>query len=318
MKKLKRLSLNKSVIRSLHSKKMLGFAAAGAGFAAFGAHAQAQVIIDDNFTSGSQYGTSTIGLVPDTTNTPGGVWSLVGSGDGDSAQHKHTQNSVQLVIGGISTLDVEHNNGATAISIGSTASGNYAITGYINPNGSGNTPSTQTAYLGFYSQVGATTTGSNYNQDPTPYPAGDSPTAHLVGLGLNGDGTLNYFVNSSTPISTGINGGSGAFNGSIGTGYTTLSYNLTYNAGAGTATFSNITLGGVSYSNTYTTGVLSAGASTVAYAGIGAGNGAEVAFTNFEVSGVTATPEPSTYALLASGALALGAYQYRRRQQGGI
>jgi len=89
MKKIKTpfsyTSFLKSCLRANSAPNIIGMAAAGAGIAALAPQIQAQtVIIQDNFTSGSHYGTAlsqqtgnSTGLAPDTTNLPGGNWQHI-------------------------------------------------------------------------------------------------------------------------------------------------------------------------------------------------------------------------------------------------
>src|SRR5580704_1665466 len=85
------------------SKGYFGFAAAGASLAAFAAQAHGQTtIIQDNFTSGSQYGTvmgyesadSQPGLSPDTVDLPGGPWQHISGAYYDGTEHSGNLNGV--------------------------------------------------------------------------------------------------------------------------------------------------------------------------------------------------------------------------------
>ena len=317
MKKLKRLF----IVRTLR-KIPVASAAAVAGIASIGSQAQAQtVIINDNFTSGSQYGNSAIGVAPAPVNLPGGVYSLEGSGFSDSREWTTTNPS--NFQGGTGDYLSEHNGGATATSLGAYGGfGNVlSVSATLNPNVAPNTGLSgnagNDAIVGFYSSAGTSTTASG------DY-AGPGTLNHFVGLQLDGAGDVSYVING-TVIPTGTNDGGNAISGGSSifnsNGLTTLSFDISRDTASGYLTISDIMLGGVSYSNTYISEPVSA--SALDYVGLGAyGNatdGSRSIFTNLEVSTSSdlsgePIPEPSTYALLASGALLLGAQQLRRRR----
>jgi hypothetical protein len=300
MKKLKRPS-------PAYSKRLFGFAATGCSLAAIGAHAQ--TIIQDNFTDGgsnSHYGaviTETTfpgsGISPSGTNLPGGTWQLSASGYDGVRETNAIQTS--YYIGTVADYAYAHNGSAAAISLISTG-------GYVEPSTLNLTVTTNPAVGDVLSTVGTPESLFGfYNAiSASDYGAG----GQLLGLSLTNTGALNYEV-GGLETATGISAGTGIFDSN---GFTTVSFQLAFDSTTDKATFSNITLDGQSYSNTYTTGPLSA--SAINYAGFSSNvNSGGSAFTDLTVAGVGAVPEPGTYAMLAFGAMSLGAFQYRRRQR---
>jgi hypothetical protein len=285
-----------------NSKQIFGFAFAGVSLAAFGSQANAQTtIISDNFTSGSQYGSAVAiapatGPQPDGTNLPGGSYQLESQGTDNSRifTWDGDPGATQNIIGTVANYWYSHNLDAGAISLTSTNSYvepntfNFAVT--INPSVGG---STGGSALGFFTAVSA----SNYG-------AGGA----FLGLTLDSSGNLGYFSTSGSGLIDAA--GTGIFDSN---GFTTLSYQLAFNTTTDVATFSNIVLNGASVSGSYNTGALDP--NSINYAGFQAGGGENIAISKFVLTGVTAIPEPSTYALLATGALAFGTFRYRRRQQ---
>ena len=295
---------------------MFGFAVAGAGFAALSQQAQAQTIISDNFTN-SPSGPNSVtqlpdnGVAPDGTNLPGGQWVSTGGNFYDS--RLISSGSGTYALGTVTSYASARNNG-TSDGITVQSSGLYVEpnalnisasinpigpTGEGSPAGSGSTTPPATVNLGFFS----TSQSAQYTY---------GALTNFLGVQLSSTGALE-FDKGGTLTATGISPGAGIYDSY---GFVTLSFNETFNSGTGNTTISGIQLAGASYSATY-----SATGNYLEFAGFqGSGGGFPLgnAITGFVVSGVTATPEPSTYALLAGGVLALGAYQYRRRQQAGI
>ncbi len=261
------------------------------------AHSQT-IIIEDNFTNGSPYGSQMAGfdadgLSPDTVNLPGGTWQATSQDAYDSSEYTG------------STLYASHpdfasprNNAAEGISLMST--GGYVepdtliISAGINPIGTGSNAPTE-AFLGFYTSP-ITTQYTNF--------AG----GNFLGLSVTTAGSLN-FVYNNTDTATSITPGTSIFDAD---GFTTLSYQLSFNPTTDSATISNIDLNGTVYSDTLTATGLSP--DSIDYAGIGGySNGSPgAAYTNFEVQGVEPVPEPTTALFLPIGLLCLVAY-FRRR-----
>jgi len=321
MKKLKRLFANQSVIKSLYSKKMFGLAAAGAGFATLGTQAQAQtVIIQDGFTTADilyppansnsahygvhfgQQGTNAAGVYPDTTNLPGGNWQHINgafydaneySNSGSSSNYFFTQNNAQF-----------HNDASAGIALGAYNTGSLTISaGVFYNNNNGPVGSNGFALLGFSSQLN---TASNY---------GPTATYYFTGLDVLPSGALQEYVNGATvgsPIAFG-----GTFSAYAHPG-TTLSYTIDTSTGL----ISNVSFGGSTATYNFPTSGSFSNADTFAVeiGGQGANGSNTVVVNNFELlaPGSPSVPEPSTYALFASGALVLGAFHYRRRQRVGI
>lgn len=310
MKKLKRLFANKCAIKSLRSKKMFGFAAVSAGFAAFGAQAHAQ-IIEDNFTSGSAYGTaigketadSVLGLAPVPINEPGGVWQHITGAWYDGSEVTGNTNPTDGHYD--LTAATFHNSAASGMSLGSYNTGSLTISvGVYFNNGNGAVGSNGAIYLGFSSQLNS---ASNY---------GPSPTTYFTGLDVTHNFSLQQFVNGiavGTPIAYGGTYSAYEPNGTPGT-------ELSYTINTATGAISNVSFGGSTASYNFTTpGTWSSAYTANTEIGGTGDNGSNTAvFTSFELSEFTSpsVPEPSTYALLISGALALGAYHHRRRRAG--
>ena len=185
------------------SRTIFGFAAAGAGLAAFGAHAGAQeTIIQDIFTSGSQYGTpfgaqgaNATGVEPSPTNLPGGPWQHITGAWYDAAEYQSTLPTVSSGgSGGDTVADtvVFHNNAAGGIALGAYNRGSLHLSAgayYLSagaPAGAG-VPAKGTYILAGFSSV--LNSGSNY---------GPAPLTNYTGLAVTGSaGALQEYVNGS-------------------------------------------------------------------------------------------------------------------------
>ena len=305
MKKLKRLYLNNTF------RKFSCITAAGAGLMAMSPQAQAQTVISDNFSSASnQYGDALAGASVSgagTVNLPGGNYFL----DANNNQKQLKYNDTGYTGGGTPGLGPFfagfYNAGGVGITLGTYNTGTLTVTGNLlgyspsyvnNPN---NTPDFTTSYLG----VGFTSLTSGAANYGTT-----NPLDNFTGLVALGDGALQDYVNgiaTGNPI---------AYGGTYSpTSAATLSYDLDTATGAishvsfgsSTATYNFATPG--TWSNTY----------TVSAEILGSGGTADTAANaqgqlgGFSISEAAAVPEPSTYALLTGGVLALGAMQLRRR-----
>jgi hypothetical protein len=156
-------------------KALFGFAAGGAGLAALGAHANAQqTIIQDIFTSGSQYGAALgaqganskgLDLVP--TNLPGGPWQHI-TGAFYGAQEFSGKMNGAIGNGDQSspTDFATFNTAAVGIALGSYNTGILHVTAgecYMRKAGQVLPASGQYILAGFSSKLNS---ASNYGPDP--------------------------------------------------------------------------------------------------------------------------------------------------------
>jgi len=310
MKNLKRISPS-------YSKRLFGFATAGVSLVAFGVHAQAQNIIQDDFTSagsGSNYGTNmgadtasgVVGLVPDTADLPGGPWQHI-SGDsqyGGAKEYTGYRNGLENDGVYNQTVHVAafNNSGAIGIPLAAYNTGSLTVSAslYATPNFIENVQqplpvSGESMLLGFSATL-------NNAADYGMYPA------TFTGLAvMNLDGTLQEYVHGSTV------GNPVPYTGSYSI-YTPEALKYTINTATGA--ISNVSFG--TSTTNYAADFGSPGTWATSYtanAEIG-GNiyeGAKAVVGTYDLAAAGAVPEPGTYAMLAAGALSLGAYQYRRR-----
>jgi hypothetical protein len=257
----------------------------------------AMVIVSDNFTNASAYGSQMVnlggaGLSPSGANLPGGTWQAIGNDDYDNREFS----GATPLCGQTNWASGRNNNGA-ALPIFST--GSYVeptalhISATLSPFAGNSATTFGTEYLGFYS----ITTDSAHQYKYVP-------ATNLVGLSLDQSGNLNFVVNgASNPSGSGastIAAGTGVFDAN---GFTTLSFDLAFDTTSKVATLTNIVLNGASQGVTYTTGTL--GDHAIDYAGFGGTNGGFTTggmITSFAVSDV---PEPAALSLLALSGTAL-------------
>lgn len=318
MKKLKRLFINKNF------KRLSCVSSVGAGFVALGAQAQAQtVIIQDNFTqsgagSSPHYGTSHSlnGLSPDTTDLPDTTYLQINNNGTAVSQmgvnrYAASTNSASNVYANYPDPGYYayfQNGSATGISLNGTSSGsaNYdtgqllisadlSYGGYYQGSSGGQAPSSNAAsILGF----ATSTSASNYG----------SLTQKFTGLKASYTGSLQEYVNGSTV------GSAIAYVGTYNYGTPTL---LSYDIDTSTGAITNVSFGSSTATYNFgTSGSFSnADTAVVDLGGTGGGSFKSVAqFGDLLVeTAPVATPEPSTYALLAGGLAALTALQLRRR-----
>jgi hypothetical protein len=297
---------------SKHLVSLAGLTATGGSLFTAGSHVQAQTIISDTFTSGSQYAPGTVmdgapagggytavtGLAPNGENLPGGVYQYVGTKDaGAGGAREITTTNSGYYLGTIAHY--ARLSGGTSAAISLMSTGSYTEPDTLNYAASIN-PGTGTFYAGFYNAL----SGSNYNQGVQ---IGFTGTC---GLALTSSGALD-FVDNGSLSTTGLTATPDS------NGFDTLSYQFTFippSAGSllGEAIISNIVLNGTAEPTAVDT-LFDVTSDTIDYAGFGSdassGFGAVDSFT---ISGVV--PEPSTYAFLAAGAVALGASRFRRRR----
>jgi hypothetical protein len=309
MKKLKRLFLSKSV----GFRKGLSYASvAGVGIMAYEGSAQAQTIIQDNFTSGSHYGTAidqqgtnSTGLAPTTdTAVPGQLWQHINgafydsteySNSGSSSNYFFAQNNAQF-----------HNDASAGLSLGTSNSGSLTLSSNVGYNLTYNSgaPAGANAFalLGFTSTLN---TASNY---------GPTGTTNFTGLKVLADGSLQEVVNGSNVGTAEAYGGTFS---SYLTGPGTLS-KLTYTIDTSTGAISNVSFGNstTAYSFAAASSFSNAYTANLDIGGQAANSGDTVAFTDLTLSAAgssgSAVPEPSTYGMLAGGGLMLAAYLRRR------
>jgi hypothetical protein len=317
MKKLKRLFINK------HASRISYYTAAGAGFIAAGSQAHAQVIISDNFSSASgNYGSTLNGAAVSTggtnVNLTGNKYINAGSFNNGDREYKRTGqysgNSPGLSSAGTNYAgfgggSAPTGTGAAAIVLGAYNTGSLAVSadilGYAQgyntgtPGAAGSQPvlANSWALAGFTSR---TTASSNYSST--------NPLTLFTGLQASGTGALQEYVHG-TAVGSAIAYG--------GTYSSTTPAVLTYDLNTATGAISDVSFG--SSTATYNFSLSGSWSSTdTASALIGgwAGTGnAQAQFANWSISEVQPVPEPSTYALLVSGAAVLGTLQLRRRNR---
>jgi len=292
MKKLKTpfcyTSFLKHCLRANKTQKLAGMAAVGAGIAALGQQSQAQVVvIEDHFSYAAQYHSlnlgectgKTTGQAPDTTNLPGGNWQHI---NGAFYNANATYNTP--------TNDAEFfNDAASGINLGSYDTGSLQLSAGVcfgSAPGSG-----AILELGYSSQLN---TASNY---------GPGSLTYYTGLAVLSDGSLQDYVNGS------VNGSAIAYAGTFNA-LTPLA--LTYAIDTTTGSISSVSFAGstANYSFQDPGAWSSADTANTQIGGFGGIGGGSANVSSYVLSTV---PEPSTYGLLASGVLALGA-AYRRRQ----
>jgi hypothetical protein len=281
-------------------------AATGGGFLSFGQQAHAQtVILQDNFTSGSQYGTN-IGAGSGTQNgnpytdaglSPSPVDATLGTYLHETGAHYDAQVFSGSKNG--TTFDQAgfHNDAAAAFNLGSFNTGNLTISAMVSFNAvqTGGTTavpgSSAELVLGFAT---AANTTSNY---------GPADTQNFTGLQAMPNGSLQEYVDG-TAVGSAV-----PYTGTYNyLNPTSLSYTINTTTGA----ISNVSFG--TSTTDYSFGLGTFTNSNSAYVEIGGdfnNSGNYAIFNDLMVEGV---PEPSTYALLAAGAVALGAIQFRCRR----
>jgi hypothetical protein len=294
---------------------------AGAASLLMGGHASAATIIQDSFSSASNYGnnmsyyssSTSTGLAPDTTNLPGGRYQPDSSYVYNAAAEYNTN-------GGNAGVNVAsfRQPTAVALTLGAYDTGVLQITANILYGSTGNaphsTPSTQiqspsTSYtlVGFNGQTD--TSGSEYD-GVSPFNGGSSPSTGFTGLSASGYGALQLYsegvaVGSAiayggtynplapTALTYEIDTSSGAIS-DVSFGNSTATYNFSNTGSFANADTSYLEFGG----NTPNSGT--------------AGTAGEVLFSYINVSSVSATPEPATLGLMAIGGLGL----LKRRRRG--
>ena len=178
-----------------HSKMLFGFAAAGAGMAASGAHAQ-QTIIQDVFTSGSQYGTplgaqgaNSAGLAPTGANLPGGRWQHISGAFYNAKEYNGNPNGLIGNGDRDSTTDIVcFNDASDGIALGSYNAGNLHISthvSYLMQSGHAIPPDGAYIMAGFSSALNS---GSNY---------GPPALSTYTGLAVIGAGSLQEYVHGA-------------------------------------------------------------------------------------------------------------------------
>jgi hypothetical protein len=317
MKKLKRLFINKNISR------ISCVTAAGAGFIAAGSQAQAQTIISDNFSSASgNYGSTLNGAAVSTggtnVNLTGNKYINAGSFNNGDPEYKRTGQQTSNSPG-LSSLGTNYagfgggsaptGTGAAAIVLGTYNTGSLAVSadilGYAQAyntspaGGAGNQPvlANSWALAGFTSR---TTASGNYSST--------NPLSLFTGLQATGTGALQEYV-AGTAVGSAI-----AYGGTYSSITPAI---LTYDLDTTTGAISDVSFGSstasyvfslpVSWSTTDTSSALIGG-----WAGTG---NAQAQFANWSISELQSAPEPSTYALLVSGAAVLGVLQLRRRNR---
>jgi hypothetical protein len=164
------------------------FGFAGAGLAATCAHAGTQTVIQDTFTSGSQYGVTlgaqgknAEGVAPEPVNLPGSVWQHISGAFYDTKVYSGTMNGAGTP-GSDQPADFVtfHNGAASGIALGQYNAGNLHIT--IEEHAT----SSSMLLAGFSSVLNS---GSNY---------GTGPVTGFTGLALtSSSGALQEFVNGT-------------------------------------------------------------------------------------------------------------------------
>jgi hypothetical protein len=306
MKKLKRLFLNKN------ARRISCLTAAGAGLAASGSQAQAQTIIYDNFSSASgTYGSTLNGAAvstggPNANLTGNNYINAGGYNNGDREFKRSGQNPGNYP--GLSVAPANYAafdpTGGAAIVLGAYNTGSLTVTGdilgYAKGYNEGGAPNTTNAYslVGFTTR---TTAAGNY--------AGHSPIEFFTGLEATGSGALQYYVDGTAVGTAAAYGGT----------YSSISPAvLSYTINTATGAISNVSFGASTTSYYFAPPGSWSSADTAA--GVIGGTGgasnsqAQIGYWSIaEASSSSSVPEPSTYALLVSGAAALGALQLRRR-----
>jgi hypothetical protein len=318
MKKLKRLFINKNV------RRISCLTAAGAGLAASGSQAQAQTIISDNFSSASgTYGSTLNGAAVSTggtnVNLTGNNYINAGGFNNGDREYKRTgqngSNSPGLSSPGTNYAGFSGGLpgvGGAAIVLGAYNTGSLTVTadilGYAQgyntspPGGAANQPVLANAWTlaGFTSR---TTAAGNY--------AGTNPMGLFTGLEATGTGALQYYVHGTAVDTAAAYGGT----------YTGIAPAiLTYTINTATGAISNVSFGASTTSYYFAPPGSWSSADTASgllggYGGATSG-AAQSQVANWSISEASSSPsvpEPSTYALLVSGAAALGALQLRRR-----
>jgi hypothetical protein len=327
MKKLRDLFVNRCAIKSLHAKKIFGFAAAGTAIAAFGAQAQAQTIIQDTFASPANYNMADYGQP---TVTPGDAPSVVDLGTQADWQHLAAYVGTNASEAG----GAGYIRSASAVGIGL---GSYSSTpvlqtsvtaSFLVTNPSGEPLSASGYILAGFSNANLVTTEAVNG----PYGSNGRAELTYTGLAITGNGSLQEYV-GGTAVGSAVAWGGLSLPGTMPSlDAATLTYDLNTATGAITnvsfsisgygtnaADYSQFATapGGFTSADVTDNELGASGAYNDVYAGYGTNDTATYGeYTAYSLVGVV--PEPSTYALLAGGLAALGAFQYRRRQQSGI
>ncbi|HET6247486.1 MAG TPA: PEP-CTERM sorting domain-containing protein [Tepidisphaeraceae bacterium] len=275
--------------------------AAGAAFSAMAATASAGTIVQDNFTSGSNYGNSMStangnpGLSPSPTNLPGGTWQHIADGHIRDGEWLANKNSLNHAGAGIGTSSSNQGSGV-GLPLGAYNTGTLQVSANIFYNQAFNgTPVVPTTLgNGSYTLLGfnvSTNSSSDY---------GPKPTVGFTGLQVTTNGSLQQIVNgtvvgspigyggtytpfTSTPLSYQIDTSTGAIsNVTFG--------NSTANYAFGTGTFANadtafLEIGGLPLPSTGTSSYASTDANEVWFNGLT----------------ITSVPEPSGLMVMLGG-----------------
>ena len=252
-----------------------------------GASLQAETLIDDTF-SGTN-GSTIDGRTPDTTDVPQVNWEYIGWSFVQGGFNGGNANAVDTSTGNPSPSMGLSGYQGDALDIGSnshyTKPNSLAISGDIEVSGGesgttdgGNPPNALGVGIGYFSAVD--TSGA------TSFPQSD-----FTGFALSNDGVdLSLIVNGAVIKSIAADAGTENF------------YSLSYTVTNGALT--NLTFNGTDDTSDFSTTAFTNAAT--AYAGVFAQNysGYDEEVDNFVLAGTT-TPEPTTFALLAGGGLAL-------------